>query len=123
MASLNALKDTLNFLDLSRSRNVPITISVTGTIRKLIQVLVEEKIVEATNINHQQTRLTVNNEIIKFEAIPEVLTVSRKEVLRYAADIVPSITGHMLMTTSKGIMTHHDAVQKGVGGQIIGYVY
>lgn len=31
--------------------------------------------------------------------------------------------GMLLVTTNQGVMSHHDAVQKGIGGFLIGYVY
>ncbi|MCH8324907.1 MAG: 30S ribosomal protein S8, partial [Thaumarchaeota archaeon] len=31
--------------------------------------------------------------------------------------------GMLLVTTNQGVMSHHDAVNKGIGGLLIGYVY
>ncbi len=31
--------------------------------------------------------------------------------------------GMLLVTTNQGVMSHHEAVQKGIGGFLIGYVY
>ena len=31
--------------------------------------------------------------------------------------------GMLLVTTNQGVMSHHDASQKGIGGFLIGYVY
>jgi len=37
---------------------------------------------------------------------------------------LPSYTrGMLLVTTNQGVMSHHDAVNKGIGGFLIGYVY
>lgn len=31
--------------------------------------------------------------------------------------------GMLLVTTNQGVMSHHDAIEKGIGGLLIGYVY
>jgi len=31
--------------------------------------------------------------------------------------------GMLLVTTNQGVMSHHDAIAKGIGGLLIGYVY
>jgi small subunit ribosomal protein S8 len=31
--------------------------------------------------------------------------------------------GMLIVTTNQGVMSHHEAVEKGIGGFLVGYVY
>jgi len=63
----------------------------------------------------------------KERAIVDLKRVSRPGLRRYvAAGEVPRVLGGMgisILTTSKGIMTGHEAKKAGVGGEILAYVW
>jgi small subunit ribosomal protein S8 len=63
----------------------------------------------------------------KERAIVDIQRVSRPGLRRYVpAGEIPRVLGGMgtaIMTTSKGIMTGHDAKKAGVGGEILAYVW
>ena len=46
-----------------------------------------------------------------------------KTLHRYVLEIMPTITGVLLISTNRGIMTHHTAYERKLGGKIIGCVY
>ena len=50
--------------------------------------------------------------------------VKKDEYNYWEQRFLPSFNrGILLVTTNQGVMSHHDAVTKGIGGFLIGYVY
>lgn len=62
--------------------------------------------------------------ITKCGAISPRFKVKKDEFAYWEQQYLPSYDmGMLLVTTNQGVMSHHEAVQKGIGGLLIGYVY
>jgi small subunit ribosomal protein S8 len=62
--------------------------------------------------------------ITKCGAITPRFKVKKTEYSEWEQQYLPSYTrGMLLVTTNQGVMSHHDAANKGIGGFLIGYVY
>ena len=62
--------------------------------------------------------------ITKCGAISPRFKVKKTEYQNWEQQYLPSYTrGMLLVTTNQGVMSHHDAANKGIGGFLIGYVY
>lgn len=62
--------------------------------------------------------------ITKCGAITPRFKVKRTEYDEWEQQYLPSYSrGMLLVTTNQGVMSHHDAANKGLGGFLIGYVY
>ncbi|CAI9832816.1 MAG: 30S ribosomal protein S8 [Nitrosopumilus sp.] len=62
--------------------------------------------------------------ITKCGAISPRFRVGAGEYSSWERQYLPSYDrGMLLVTTNQGVMSHHEAVQKGIGGFLIGYVY
>ncbi len=62
--------------------------------------------------------------ITKCGAITPRFKVKTTEYSDWEQRYLPSYNrGILLVTTNQGVMTHHEAVNKGIGGFLIGYVY
>jgi small subunit ribosomal protein S8 len=62
--------------------------------------------------------------ITKCGAITPRFKVKTSEYSEWERHYLPSYTrGMLLVTTNQGVMSHHEAVNKGIGGFLIGYVY
>ncbi|EPR79484.1 40S ribosomal protein S15A [Spraguea lophii 42_110] len=50
--------------------------------------------------------------------------VELKDVERYRANLLPSRGfGHLIVTSSKGLIDHRECIQHNTGGKILGYFY
>lgn len=50
--------------------------------------------------------------------------VRADEIMKYVRRYLPSRhMGFVVISTSEGLMTHHTAIEKGIGGSIIAYFY
>ena len=62
--------------------------------------------------------------ITKCGAISPRFKVKKDEYSYWEQQYLPSYDrGMLLVTTNQGVMSHHDAWNKGIGGFLIGYVY
>ena len=62
--------------------------------------------------------------ITKCGAITPRFKVKKDEFTPWEQQYLPSYNrGMLLVTTNQGVMSHHEAVNKGIGGFLIGYVY
>ena len=62
--------------------------------------------------------------ITKCGAISPRFKVKNDEYNNWEQQYLPSYDrGMLLVTTNQGVMSHHDAIEKGIGGFLIGYVY
>ena len=62
--------------------------------------------------------------ITKCGAITPRFKVKKSDYAKWEQEYLPSYSrGMLLVTTNQGVMSHHEAVTKGLGGLLIGYVY
>jgi len=62
--------------------------------------------------------------IEKCGAVTPSFKVKKDEYNYWEQRYLPSFNrGILLVTTNQGVMSHHEAVNKGIGGFLIGYVY
>jgi small subunit ribosomal protein S8 len=62
--------------------------------------------------------------ITKCGAISPRFKVKSDEYNSWEQQYLPAYNrGMLIVTTNQGVMSHHEAVEKGIGGFLIGYVY
>ena len=71
-----------------------------------------------------QFKVHLNGRINKCGAITPRFTVQVEEMEYWENRYLPAKNfGILLLTTSSGVLSHEEARAKGVGGQLLGYVY
>lgn len=76
-------------------------------------------------------KIEKNNELIieikninKCKAIKPRFNVSVGEIEKYVRRFLPARDfGFLIISTSKGLMTHEEALEKNIGGSLIAYVF
>lgn len=69
-------------------------------------------------------KVEVGNSINKASVIKPRFSVSKEGYQKYEKRYLPARGfGDLIVTTPKGVMSHQDAREKGVGGKLLGYVY
>lgn len=62
--------------------------------------------------------------ITKCGAITPRFKVKKGSYAKWEQQYLPSYSrGMLIVTTNEGVMSHHDAIRKNLGGLLIGYVY
>lgn len=63
-------------------------------------------------------------EISECKAIKPRYTIQNKEIEKYVRRFLPARNfGYVIISTSKGLMTHKDAEENKIGGSLIAYFY
>ena len=71
-----------------------------------------------------QFKVTMSGMINKCGAISPRFSVKLADMESWEQQYLPSKSiGMLLVSTSKGVMPHHEARQLGIGGELLGYVY
>lgn len=69
-------------------------------------------------------RITLLAKINKCAVITPRFSVKKDGYTGWERQYLPSYTrGILLVSTPEGVMSHHDAQRKGLGGVLVGYVY
>ena len=69
-------------------------------------------------------KIELSAKITKCGAISPRFKVKKDEYLEWEKQYLPSYNrGMLIVTTNQGVMSHHEAANKGLGGFLIGYVY
>jgi len=69
-------------------------------------------------------RIQLLGRINKCGIISPRFSISKKEYAAWERRYLPAIgVGLLIVTTSKGVMSHYDALEQEIGGRLLGYVY
>jgi small subunit ribosomal protein S8 len=69
-------------------------------------------------------KVTMSGLINKCGAISPRYSVKLADMESWEQQYLPSKSiGMLMVSTSKGVMSHHEARQLGIGGELLGYVY
>ncbi|GIU72533.1 MAG: 30S ribosomal protein S8 [Candidatus Nitrosocaldaceae archaeon] len=69
-------------------------------------------------------RVKLNAQVNKCAVITPRFSVKKDRYVDWERNYLPSYTrGILIVSTPKGVMSHHQAQEEGLGGVLIGYVY
>ncbi|CEH17353.1 40s ribosomal protein s22 [Ceraceosorus bombacis] len=130
MVRISVLNDALNSIvnaERKGKRQVLLRPSSKVTI-KFLSVMQQHGYIGEFEIvdDHRSGKIVVqlNGRINKAGVISPRFNVPLSRIEGYASNLLPSRSvGLVILTTSAGIMDHHEARRKHVGGKILGYVY
>lgn len=57
------------------------------------------------------------------ESLPRFIHTKKNKLNEWAKQMLPKNKGHLLVSTSKGILSHTEAEKQHLGGQILGVIY
>jgi len=76
--------------------------------------------------DHRSGKIVVNliGRLNKAGVIAPRYDIQSSEIEKWVVNLLPSRQfGHLILTTSDGIMDHHEAARRRIGGKILGYFY
>ena len=118
---METLRDAL--VKINNCEGKVIHLNNTRAVYKLIKTLQQEKLVTISALNNDKVYVRKTQEASGFFPIHENLRVGRKQIKAVVRQYLPTISGHVLLTTTQGVMNHHTALEKGIGGMVIGIAY
>lgn len=68
--------------------------------------------------------INLNGRINKTGVISPRFDISKDDIEQYMVNILPARQfGHLILTTSAGMMDHTEAKKRGLGGRVLGFYY
>ena len=101
---------------------------VSKVVKELLKVMKENGYIgdfnEIEDSRGSYIKLTLNGNINKCGVIKPRYSIKNKDFERFEKRYLPAKDiGILFISTPKGIMTHHDAKSKKVGGRLLAYCY
>ncbi len=124
--SQDIIADTLNQI-MNAKRASHLTVSVKHNSKFLMNVLSIGKLhgyIRDFRVNGKMLDIELGDKLNACLAIKPRYLVKHDEIMKYVRRYLPSRhMGLVVISTSQGLMTHHTAIEKGVGGSIVAYFY
>ena len=130
MPALNVLSNlfTTIFNNESRRKRECIVVPASKFSREVLRVMQKHRYIgEFEQIDDGRAgkfRIQLLAKINKCGIITPRFSVKKDAYFGWERQFLPAYSmGILLVSTSKGIMSHHEAVSEGMGGVLVGYVY
>lgn len=130
MARLNPISDAMSTIKNAADTGKPDCIiePASKLLGAMLRIMQEAGYVTSFEVidDHRggQFRVQLSGRINKCGAINPRFNVQLEEMEYWETQYLPAKNfGILLLTTSNGVMSHEEARVKGIGGQLLGYVY
>jgi|TARA_Y100000310_G_scaffold104891_1_gene103214 small subunit ribosomal protein S8 len=125
--SQDIIADAMNMINNAKKAN-----KENAKVKRISNLLIEIlKIMKYKNaikkykidVKEKSVSITVG-ELLNCKAIKPRFTVNKDQIEKYRRRYLPSRNmGTIIVSTNKGLMTHEDALEEGIGGSLIAYFY
>lgn len=114
---------TLRRLEQSRVTNIPIIIEVRkSSVKQLVKTLLDKKKIRKIKDYKNSCFVKLSTGVNRVEALAQTITVKKDEILEWSAKLLDNEEGHLIMTTTKGVISHREAIHYKIGGEILGLI-
>jgi small subunit ribosomal protein S8 len=125
--SQDVVADALNMLrNAKRAGKESLEIKrVSGLLIEVFKIMKQEGAIKRYKINSKEKTVEVDiGELAECRAVKPRFTVKKEQIERYRRRFLPARDmGTIIVSTNKGLITHEEAMEKGIGGSLIAYFY
>ena len=92
---------------------------------ELLQIMKLKRYVHSYKVDVKEKTVEISiGDILECRSIKPRFYVKKNELEKYIRRFLPSRNyGVIIISTNKGLMTHHDAIDQNLGGSLIAYFY
>lgn len=92
---------------------------------EILKIMKQEGVVKKYKINPKDKSVEVSvGDLADCKAIKPRFTVNSSQIEKYRRRYLPARNlGVVVVSTNKGLMTHQEAQEEGIGGSLIAYFY
>lgn len=125
--SQDIVADALNMIkNAKRSKKESVEVlKISNLLIEILKIMKQKEAIKKYKIDPKKksVEITLGN-IIECKAIKPRFTVEKTEIEKYERRYLPARgVGEMIISTNRGLMTHEEAVEEGIGGCLIAYFY
>ena len=98
---------------------------ISNLLIEILKIMKQKNAIKKYKIDPKDKSIEITlGDISECNAIKPRFTVGKDEIDKYVRRYLPARgIGEMIISTNKGLMTHKEAVEEGIGGSLIAYFY
>jgi small subunit ribosomal protein S8 len=125
--SQDTVADALNMMKNARKAGKE-TIEIkkiSNLLIEILKIMKQKNAIKKYKIDPKEKSVEITlGDVTECNAIKPRFTVGKDEIDKYVRRYLPARgIGEMIVSTNKGLMTHEEAVEEGIGGSLIAYFY
>ncbi len=125
--SQDTVADALNMIrNAKRARKESIEVmKMSNLLIEILKIMKQKNAIKKYKINPKEKSVEITlGEISECKAIKPRFTVQKGQIEKYERRYLPARgMGTIIVSTNKGLMTHEEAREEGIGGSLIAYFY
>jgi small subunit ribosomal protein S8 len=125
--SQDTVADALNMMKNARKAGKE-TIEIkkiSNLLIEILKIMKQKNAIKKYKIDPKEKSVEITlGDVTECNAIKPRFTVGKEEIDKYVRRYLPARgIGEMIVSTNKGLMTHEEALEEGIGGSLIAYFY
>lgn len=125
--SQDIISDALNMIRNAKKvgkENIEVK-RISNLLIEILKIMKQKEAIKKYKINPKEKSVEITlGEVSECKAVKPRFTVQKDEIEKYQRRYLPARgIGELIVSTNKGLMTHEEAIQEGIGGSLIAYFY
>jgi len=125
--SQDIVADALNMIrnaKKARKENI-VVMRMSNLLIEILKIMKQKNAIKKYKINSKEKSVEITlGEVNECKAIKPRFTVQKDEIEKYKRRYLPARgIGTVIVSTNKGLMTHEEAEEEGIGGSLVAYFY
>lgn len=125
--SQDTVADALNMIkNAKKARKEVVEVTkMSNLLIEILKIMKQKNAIKKYKINPKEKSVEITlGEISECKAIKPRFTVQKDEIEKYERRYLPARgMGTIIISTNKGLMTHEEAEEEGIGGSLVAYFY
>lgn len=125
--SQDTVADALNMIkNAKKARKESVEIMrMSNLLIEILKIMKQKNAIKKYKINPKEKSVEITlGEISECKAIKPRFTVQKEQIEKYKRRYLPARgIGTIIISTNKGLMTHEEAEEEGMGGSLVAYFY
>ncbi len=125
--SQDTVADALNMIKNAKKarKESVVVMRMSNLLIEILKIMKQKNAIKKYKINPKEKSVEINiGEISECKAVKPRFTVQKDEIEKYKRRYLPARgIGELIISTNKGLMTHEEAEEEGIGGSLIAYFY
>ena len=125
--SQDIVADALNMIRNAKMarKEVVEVMKMSNLLIEVLKIMKQKNAIKKYKINPKEKSVEVSiGEISECKAIKPRFTIQKNDIEMYERRYLPARgMGTIIISTNKGLMTHEEAQEEGIGGSLIAYFY
>ena len=123
----DTVSDALNMINnAKKARRESVTISrISNLLIEILKIIKQKEAIKRYKVDSRQKSIeVVFGNFIECRAIKPRFSADKSQIEKYRRRYLPARNvGTMVVSTNHGLVTHEEAMEKGIGGSLIAYFY